>query len=187
MRRELLRPPDHRRPGLHAQPRQPAARRRAGPAVAVAAALLRPRRGLRPRARGEPLAGGARCFVELVPRLPDTQELLSSSRPRGRPDAVRGAAARRLRDLAPAPARGGGGQWAARAAELVLPGRRDGRAGTAADLHGLPGEQHDELQQGGRHLPPLRQLVPEYHHAVARLPTNPWSSDTSDSILSMTQ
>jgi hypothetical protein len=27
----------------------------------------------------------------------------------------------------------------------------------------------------------------EYHHAVARLATNPWSSDTSDSILSMTQ
>ena len=57
---------------------------------------------------------------------------------------------RRLGDLAQTSHRGGGGPRPPRAAELVLPGRRDGRAGPQTRLLGLPRVLDHELRQGLR-------------------------------------
>src|SRR5262249_33115268 len=76
----------------------------------------------------QPVARGPDRLVELVARLPHRQELPALSRHRVGPPPVRGAARRRLRDVATDAAgrqRGGG---AAGDAQLVHAGRRDGGA-----------------------------------------------------------
>src|SRR5215467_7977600 len=96
--------------------------------VTEPAALHGGRGGHRAGDAGQPVAHGAHRLLELVARLPHRQELPALSRHRGGPPPLRGAARRRLRDMAHATPGGHRELGAAGDAQLVHAGRRHGGA-----------------------------------------------------------